>query len=62
VNWICNFLVNQFFLNLVHGIGEGQTFWLFGALCLLGLVFVARAVPETRGRTDTDIARALRGA
>ncbi|MET8575655.1 sugar porter family MFS transporter [Streptomyces sp. NPDC005012] len=62
VNWICNFLVNQFFLNLVHGIGEGQTFWLFGALCLLGLVFVARAVPETRGRTDADIARALRGA
>jgi sugar porter (SP) family MFS transporter len=62
VNWICNFLVNQFFLHLVDGMGEGQTFWLFGALCLLGLVFVAGKVPETRGRTDAEIAKAVTGA
>jgi len=61
VNWICNFLVTQFFLHLVDSIGEGQTFWLFGALCLLGLVFVALRVPETRGRTDSEIADAVRG-
>ncbi|NYV72892.1 sugar porter family MFS transporter [Streptomyces sp. UH6] len=59
VNWVCNFLVNQFFLHLVQSLGEGQTFWLFAALCLLGLVFIARKVPETRGRTDAEIADAV---
>ncbi|MCW8379758.1 MFS transporter [Streptomyces justiciae] len=62
VNWLANFLVNQFFLTLVEGIGQGQTFWLFGVVCLIGLVYVARFVPETKGRSDDEIAAVLHTA
>ncbi|MFZ8915283.1 MAG: MFS transporter, partial [Pseudomonadales bacterium] len=31
-------------------LGPSQTFGLFGAFALLGLLWVGRAVPETRGR------------
>ncbi|NED88108.1 sugar porter family MFS transporter, partial [Streptomyces sp. SID11233] len=34
VNWLANFVVNQFFLTLVGALGQGETFWLFAAVCL----------------------------
>ncbi|MFF9314238.1 sugar porter family MFS transporter [Streptomyces sp. NPDC014748] len=59
VNWLSNFVVSQAFLPLAGAIGQGQTFWLFGVVCLLGLGFVARFVPETKGRdygaVDADL-------
>ncbi|MQY30113.1 MFS transporter [Nocardia aurantia] len=59
VNWLANFTVSQSFLPLIHGIGQGRTFWLFAVVCLLGTGFVAHWVPETKGRTDAEIAVAL---
>ncbi|MCX4098860.1 MFS transporter [Nocardia sp. alder85J] len=59
VNWIANFAVSQSFLPLIQGIGQGPTFWLFAVVCLLGTGFVARWVPETKGRTDAQIATGL---
>jgi MFS family permease len=51
VNWFANFLVGLLFLPLAGAIGQGATFWLFAVVCALGLVFVYRSVPETKGRT-----------
>jgi MFS transporter, SP family, galactose:H+ symporter len=59
VNWIANFLVSQSFLPLIQSIGQGRTFWLFAGVCLLGAIFVARWIPETKGRGDAEIAAAL---
>lgn len=59
VNWVSNFVVNQFFLTVVGAIGQGETFWLFAGVCLLGVLFVARYVPETKGRSESAIAAAL---
>jgi predicted MFS family arabinose efflux permease len=39
----------------VHAIGQAYTFWLFAAFCLIGLVWVIVAVPETRGRSLEEI-------
>ncbi|QKW24859.1 sugar porter family MFS transporter [Streptomyces seoulensis] len=59
VNWLSNFVVSQAFLPLAGVLGQGQTFWLFGVVCLLGLGFVARFVPETKDRdydsVDADL-------
>jgi MFS transporter, SP family, galactose:H+ symporter len=59
VNWLSNFLVSLAFLPLITAIGEGPTFWIFAVVCLLGLGFVARYVPETRSRNydaiDTEL-------
>ncbi len=55
VNWGAAFLVTQFFLSIVDGIGESATFFLLAAMCALGYVFVWRYVPETRGRSLEEI-------
>lgn len=41
-------------------IGEGPTFWIFAVVCVLGLAFVARYVPETRNRNYEQIDAELR--
>jgi sugar porter (SP) family MFS transporter len=55
VNWLAAWLVSQFFLTLIHGIGASATFWLFAALCLVALAWVIRSVPETKARTLEQI-------
>jgi MFS transporter, SP family, galactose:H+ symporter len=61
VNWASAFLVSAFFLSLVHAIGQAYTFWLFAAFCLIGLIWVMAAVPETRGRSLEEIEASWRG-
>lgn len=60
VNWLSNFVVGLVFLPVVATIGVGQTFWIFAGICLLGLLFVARYVPETQGRDFDEVDAALR--
>lgn len=59
VNWASNFVVSLVFLPVVNSIGQGETFWIFAAVCALGLWFVARYVPETRDRDFTQVDAAL---
>jgi SP family arabinose:H+ symporter-like MFS transporter len=54
-NWLAAFLVAQFFLSLTESIGESATFLLFAALCVVTIVFVAKVVPETKGRSLEEI-------
>jgi sugar porter (SP) family MFS transporter len=59
VNWLSNFAVSLAFLPVVDAIGQGETFWLFAVICLFGLWFVGRYVPETKDRqfeaVDADL-------
>ncbi|MEV5830557.1 sugar porter family MFS transporter [Spirillospora sp. NPDC052242] len=50
VNWASNFAVSLAFLPIAGAIGQGETFWIFAAISLLGLLFVVRYVPETKHR------------
>ena len=59
VNWAANFVVSLAFLPLFQGLGEAVTFWLFGLVCLAGIGFVARWVPETQGRHADEIGEDL---
>ncbi|RDI70729.1 sugar porter family MFS transporter [Halopelagius longus] len=58
-NWGANLLVSLAFPVLRASIGTPSTFGLFGFFSLVGLVFVHRFVPETKGRTleaiETDL-------
>ncbi|MGY1438523.1 sugar porter family MFS transporter [Streptomyces reniochalinae] len=60
VNWLSNFVVSLVFLPLATVIGQGETFWIFAVICLLGLLFTARYVPETRGRDFDEVDQELR--
>ncbi|WP_342044564.1 sugar porter family MFS transporter [Bacillus sp. OTU530] len=47
--WLCNFLVGLFFPVLLDGIGLSATFFLFAIFGIAGIIYVAKALPETRG-------------
>jgi sugar transport protein len=48
------------FRPLASAIGQGETFWVFAAVCALSFVFAARYVPETKGRGFSEIGAELR--
>jgi MFS family permease len=58
--WFFNFVVGLSFLPIVGAIGQGQTFWLFAAVCAGGLIFIERFVPETKGRDFSEIEAEVR--
>ncbi|MGW3678661.1 MFS transporter [Streptomyces prasinus] len=60
VNWLSNFVVSLLFLPLIQAIGHGPTFWIFAVICVLGVAFVARWVPGTRGRHADEVGEDLR--
>jgi MFS transporter, SP family, galactose:H+ symporter len=48
-NWIANAIVGMTFLLLLAGLGNGNTFLLYGALNILFIIFFVIFVPETKG-------------
>jgi len=54
-NWVANFIVTATFLNLIHFLGKSGTFWLFGVIGLLGLFFIWKKIPETKGKSLEEI-------
>ena len=52
--WGGNFLVAQFF-PLMLSVLQGASFYIFAAACLACVVFVAKYVPETKGRSLEDL-------
>ncbi|XP_015836499.1 facilitated trehalose transporter Tret1 isoform X2 [Tribolium castaneum] len=60
-NWTCTFVVTTTFPIFKDIIGAHGTFWLFCAVCVLGLVFTIFWVPETKGQSLEDIERKLAG-
>jgi MFS transporter, SP family, galactose:H+ symporter len=55
VIWLSDLFVTMTFLSLVEGLGARASFWLYAGACLVALVFSARMVPETKGRTLEEI-------
>ncbi|KAJ8930851.1 hypothetical protein NQ314_016270 [Rhamnusium bicolor] len=60
-NWTCTFIVTKTFLLIIEAIGTHYTFWTFGVIMLVALVFTILFVPETRGQSLADIERKLAG-
>jgi len=48
-NWIANAIVGMTFLLLLAGLGNGNTFLLYGAVNALFIIFFVLFVPETKG-------------
>jgi len=59
--WAANWVVSQTFpmLNenavLIEKFHHGFTFWIYGLMCIVQILFVWRFVPETKGKTLEDI-------
>lgn len=53
--WAACFVLTYTFPLLNAAAGTGMTFWLYGAICIAGLVFIFRRLPETKGKTLEEI-------
>lgn len=49
-NWLCAFLVSKFTVNIQEGIEASGSYFMYGAICAVGTVFVIFLVPETKGK------------
>ncbi len=58
--WFFNLSVSTTFLTLVKMIGISNTFSLYGAMCVIGLVFGYLFVPETKGVSLEEIEKNIR--
>ena len=54
-NWIGSFAVGLLFPIMTALMSQDAVFAIFGAICILGVIFIRTRVPETRGRTLEDI-------
>ncbi len=61
VIWISDLLVTMTFLTLVEVLGARGSFWLYAVACAAALLFSARMVPETKGRTLEEIEESWTG-
>jgi hypothetical protein len=52
---VANAIVAAAFLSMLHSLGGGGTFAVFGVLAALSFAFVYRFAPETKGRQLEDI-------
>jgi sugar porter (SP) family MFS transporter len=60
-HWIMNFVVAATILTLISAVTETGAFWIYGVVTLGCALFVARTLPETRGRTLEQISASLAG-
>jgi SP family sugar porter-like MFS transporter len=57
--WIACFALTATFKPINVALGAAGTFWLYGAICLVGFVVMYLRVPETKGKSLEDIEREL---
>ena len=58
--WVTNFFIGFSFPQLLFSFGLSATFFIFAGIGLLGLLFVIKFVPETKGRSLEQIERDFR--
>lgn len=57
--WLITFLVAKSFNNLYVTIGMSMTFWIYSGLSLLGVIYFAIFIPETKGKSLAEIQEML---
>ncbi|MDB4866523.1 MAG: sugar transporter [Cohnella sp.] len=59
--WAADYVVSQTFPMLLEWIGTSATFWLFAVISLIAVIFCAKVVPETKGKSLEQIERYWEG-
>jgi sugar porter (SP) family MFS transporter len=58
--WTACFILTYTFPILNRILGASGTFWLYGAICVLGGCFIAARLPETKGKTLEEIEKTMK--
>ncbi|XP_057296940.1 proton myo-inositol cotransporter-like [Hydractinia symbiolongicarpus] len=54
-NWFCNLLVSLTFLNIMDWLTRPGAFFLYACITLLGFIFLAVFLPETKGKKLEEV-------
>lgn len=54
-NWLCSFAITKTFSMLIDVFTEAGTFWFYGSLAFIAVLFVYFFVPETKGKSLEEI-------
>lgn len=54
-HWSFNAIIAFTFLRMASGLGLAATFWVYAAVCVLGLVWGYYYIPETKGKSLEEI-------
>jgi MFS transporter, SP family, galactose:H+ symporter len=54
-HWGFNAIIAFTFLRMVNGLGLAATFWVYAAVCVVGLVWGYYYIPETKGKSLEEI-------
>ena len=57
--WVTCWALAQLFPVMNEHLGAAGSFWVFGAICLAGFLYVWKFLPETRGKSLEQIEREL---
>ena len=57
--WLACFLLTYTFPLLNAKLGSAGTFWLYGAFCVAGFIFIFLKLPETKGKTLEQLEKDL---
>jgi MFS family permease len=57
--WVACFILTYTFPTLNAKLGPAGTFWLYGAICVAGFIFIKFKLPETKGKSLEQIEREL---
>jgi len=57
--WLASFLLTYTFPFLNQMLNASGTFWLYGVICVLGLIFIYYKLPETKGKSLEEIEKEL---
>jgi len=58
--WAGCFVLTYTFPLLNKGLGSYGTFWVYGAICVLGFIFIKTMLPETKGKSLEEIEKEFR--
>ncbi|CAJ1843658.1 unnamed protein product [Sphenostylis stenocarpa] len=58
-HWISNFVIGLYFMSVVNKFGISTVYLGFASVCLVTVLYIARNVVETKGRSLEEIERAL---
>jgi sugar porter (SP) family MFS transporter len=58
-HWSLDFVISLTVLTLISLLSQTGLFWFYGVFAVLGLVFLARVLPETKDRSLEEIDRSL---
>ncbi|XP_034027030.1 solute carrier family 2, facilitated glucose transporter member 8-like [Thalassophryne amazonica] len=60
-NWGMAFVITKTFQSMMDLLTTAGTFWMFGTMCTLSVIFTMAFIPETKGKTLEQIEANFRG-